>query len=453
MIQKIFLALLFISLFFIDINTIGLPYIGFVFGYIAFMLYKKRNNELILAFTLFGYSFTLFINRITGVTNLALILAFISLFFGIQIFLGVQKLKLKFHLIIILYLLFFLLIFYSFFEMYSLSYQLFKFQLLITWSLIFIISFLSYDRTIYKFNFEHFLIIGTFLFIPHFSNAEYDESTLSPKQVWSTFSVLDDGIRGHNFDIITATRIAGVGVLAFIIYLLDFSIKKTYLITLIVYFGVMIVICQTRQSIAALSLPLFLFFIYNYLKNSRNYFGVIVGTLFSLFSIYSYISYTESEGVESRIVTSTDGSSNEGTGREAMWAKAISYIEQEGGSIGFGNHATFVRPATYPHNIFLEVYIEMGVISFMLLIGIFILIIYEIFKVFFIYKSNTKLELFLILATVYYFGLAQFSVDLPRNLTFLYTFILYIYLKHFNHIDEDVQLIEEATQKSTSTKF
>jgi O-antigen ligase len=195
-----------------------------------------------------------------------------------------------------------------------------------------------------------------------------------------------------------------------------------------------------------------LLFIYNYLKNSRNYFGVIVGTLFVVFFINSYMNYTESEGVESRIVTSSDGSSEEGTGREAIWETAILYIKQGNPTTGFGNYTTFTRDATYPHNIFLEVYIEMGMLSLLLLIGIFILIIYEIFKVFFIYKSNTKLELFLIFATVYYLGLAQFSVDLPRNLTFLYTFILYIYLKHFNHVDEEILVIEEPIQKSIPTK-
>ena len=255
---------------------------------------------------------------------------------------------------------------------------------------------------------------------------------MSPLNVWDTFSVLDDGIRGHNFDIITATRIAGIGLLAFLVYILDFSFKKIYLILFVMFFGIMIVICQTRQSIIALFLPILVLVLYNFGKERRNYFGIVIGLLFVAFSINSYLNYSESKGVESRIVSSVEGTSEEGTGREEIWKHALNYIYQDKKTTGFGNFTTFTRSATYPHNIFLEVYIEMGAFSLLILVAIVVLIIVELFKVFFVYENNTKLELFLILATLYYFGLAQFSVDLPRKMSFLITFILFIFIKKYN---------------------
>ncbi len=432
MIQKILFTLIALMLLFVDINIIAIPYLFFSVALFLFFIYQKKINELILAFAIFGYSYTLFINKLTGIVNLGLILAIVSCFFALQIILGAQLIKKSFNATIVLYLLFFLTIVFSFFGIYTQSYQLFKFQLLILWFLIYFVSLISLDENVLKFDFESFLIISTFLFIPHFSNAEYEGATLSPLNVWDTFSVLDDGIRGHNFDIITATRIAGIGLLAFLVYILDFSFKKIYLILFVMFFGIMIVICQTRQSIIALFLPILVLILYNFSKERRNYFGIAIGLLFVTFSINSYLNYSESNGVESRIVSSVDGSSEEGTGREMIWEQAMLYINQEGSTTGFGNFTTFTRSATYPHNIFLEVYIEMGAFSLLILVAIVVLIIVELFKVFFVYENNTKLELFLILGTLYYFGLAQFSVDLPRNISFLFTFILFIFIKRFN---------------------
>jgi len=61
-----------------------------------------------------------------------------------------------------------------------------------------------------------------------------------------------------------------------------------------------------------------------------------------------------------------------------------------------------------------------------------IYILFETNKIFFAKNELSNLELFLILGTIYYLGLAQFSADLPRNMMFMLTFALYIVVKHQN---------------------
>lgn len=431
--RKIILIVLAIVLLFLDINTVGVAYVAFVFGYLIYMIRNKNINEIVIAFPLFGYSFCLFVNKLTGIINLGLLLGIVSLLFGYIIISRYSKngkLKTSVNSLIVTYSVFFLTIVFSIAFMYLEKYQLMKMQLLILWSSVFFISINSFDGSIDKFNFEEFLILSFFLFIPHFSIALDEGKTLSPFQTWTVYSILDDGIRGHEFDIITATRIAGIGLLAYFIYLLDFNAKKAYLILFFIAFAIMLVICQTRQSIVALFFPSFLFLMYVVKKDKQNYFGIIAGIMFLAFSVYNYTQYLDDNGVQSRIVSTVEGSSEEGSGREKIWETAIQFISEDRPSTGFGNFKFFTNGATYPHNIFLEIYIENGILALLSLIMIMLYIIFEIYSVFFIYKENSKLELFLIFSTVYYLGLAQFSVDLPGNLMFLYTFALFVVVKN-----------------------
>jgi len=146
----------------------------------------------------------------------------------------------------------------------------------------------------------------------------------------------------------------------------------------------------------------------------------------------SYTNYLTKNEVNSRIIKSAGGTAAEGTGRESIWATAISFINSGKSSVGFGNYQRFTKSTYYPHNIFLEVYVEMGLISFIILCLIVIYILIETTKIFFDKKNLSNLELFLILGTIYYLGLAQFSADLPRNMMFMLTFALYIVIKYQN---------------------
>jgi len=433
--EKIIITLLAVALFFIDINLIGFIYLAFGFGYFVYAIQKKWYNELALAFPLFGYSFFLFVNKLTGLPNLAMLLGVVIAFLAFRVvteFNSFTKLNTKKITIIVLYAVFFLLILGSIFATYDATYQNFKIQLFFLWTGVLFFSINTFDNRINDFNFEEFLKIAFILFVPHFSNAMSEEQTLSPFRTWEVFSVLDDGIRGHNFDIITATRIAGVGILAYFIFLLDFSKQKLYLVGLLVFFGIMVIICQTRQSIVALMLPMFLYVVYSVMKNRKNYSGIFIGLIFLVYGFYNYLSYLDSNGVESRIVSTVDGTSTEGSGREKIWGKAFEYISLDKPSTGFGNFKIFTRAHDYAHNIFIEVYVEAGIFAFFVLCIIIYYMFYELFKVFFVYKENSRLEIFLILATFYYLGLAQFSVDLSRNLLFFFTFALFIFVKKNN---------------------
>jgi hypothetical protein len=439
---KIFHIIFPLVMLFIDVNQVAIPYMIFVFGYMIYLLKNKQFNEVILGLTIFGFSFGLFLNIYIPIPNLMILLLLMTSVFIYRIlteYYPFKKLQLKGFILNSLYFVFMIMILVSLFDIFSIEYPFFKLQLLVIWSFILLFSINSIDEAIDNFNFETFLIISSLLFIPHFSNIEIDGITSSPKFVWDTYSVLDDGIRG-TYDVISATRIAGIGILAFIIYLLDFSIKKAHLLGYFLFFIIMLVICQTRQSIAALFLPAFLFFVYSFMRNKKNYLGLFSGLVFLFYSVISYLQYTESKGVESRLVTTVEGSGDEGTGRENIWNSAFEYINKNEGTTGFGNFKHFAHKHNYPHNIFLEVYIEIGALATFILIFILIYILIELYKVFFEYKNNTKIELFLIFSTLYYIGLAQFSVDLPRNLYFLYTFALFVFIK-YNKSIKNVEIL------------
>lgn len=431
----ILIVVLAVALLFIDINKIGMGYVAIIFCYIVYMIKNKNSNEIVLAFSLFGYSFGLFLNKLTGIINLGALLGIICLLFGyivINQYNKRGKLNTSVSSIVVTYSLFFFTVIFSIAFVYLESYQLSKIQLLLLWFLVFFVSINSFDNSINEFNFDKFLILSFFLFMPHFSVAMDKGLTLSPIETWNVYSVLDDGIRGYDFDIISATRIAGIGILAYFIYMLDFNYTKTYLIALIVPFVIMIIICQTRQSIAALFLPMFLFLLYSFMKEKKSYFVKVAVIIFIVFSAYNYLNYLDDNGVKSRVVTAVEGTSEEGTGREGIWDAAIQYINQDKASTGFGNFSFFTNSATYPHNIFLETYIENGSLSLIALILIIAYVIFEMYKIFFVYEENSKLELFLIFATVYYIALAQFSADLSRNLMFFYTFSLFVCTKNNN---------------------
>ncbi len=434
MIKSVVIVVLAVVLFFVDCNAIAVPYVLLISGILVGMAQQKLYNEIALALPLFGYSFCLFLSKLTGIINLGILGSIVVLFFIIRLIGGLHfKNRLNAGQIAILlpYAILLVLIVFSFIYSVDNGYQNLKIQLFLTWLAIFVFSIHTFDKGIKEFNFEAFLLLSFFLFVPHFSNATDKGISLSPYKVWQVYSILNDGIRGHDFDIITATRISGIGILAYLIYLLDFELKKTYLLFPLLFFAVMLIICQTRQSIAALALAIVLFVLYNFIKEgTKNYLGIGLGIVFISYSIYNYLHYLEDNGVKSRIVSNVEGTSEEGTGREHIWNSAIEYLNTNGAMVGFGNFKIATHTHDYPHNIFLELLIEIGPLSIVVFLFVLLYIIYELYKVFFVYEENTKLELFLIFATVYFLGLAQFSVDLPRNLMFFYTFALFVFTKY-----------------------
>lgn len=433
MYKQLIILILAIALFFLDINVIGMPYIAFVACYIIYMIYNKNHNEIALAIPLFGYSFGLLVNKLVGLPNLFVIVLLSAIIFAYRMFFffnGKTKINANHRILIFLYGIFLVSILFSIFQFYQDSYTTLKLQLFGMWFLIYMLSFNSFDDDLKSFNYERFLILIFLFFVCHFSNATDAGLTLSPYKVWTTYSVLDDGIRGHDFDIISATRIAGAGILAYLIYIYDLKKEKIYLYVLGAFFVMMVIICQTRQSVASIGLPLMLFILYVLMKSKTSLFKTISAILGFVALFFVYMNYLESNNVESRIVTSTGGNSEEGTGREGVWEDAVKYINSDQSSVGFGNYGRFTNSYSYPHNIFLEIYVELGFISFLFFCLIVLYVMYESMKLFFDKREATNLELFLILASIYYIGLAQFSADFSRNLMFFHTFSLYIAIRY-----------------------
>ncbi|CAM3787165.1 O-antigen ligase family protein [Flavobacterium branchiophilum] len=432
--KKIFLILLSIVLLFTDINKIAIPYLGLVMVYMYYKFYNKQYNEIVLALTFFGYSFFILLNKVTGLPNIGLIFAMLLAVFLIRLMTGwepAKKLKLAIFPYNLMLYAFFGLILFAMTKTELGDYQVFKIQLWITWAAILFASLHCYDDHINHFNFEEFLIISFYLFVPQFTLAADDGGvSLSPIQTWRTYSVLDDGIRGHEYDIITATRIAGIGMLAFLCHLLDFSVKKIYLFFLMSFFVIVMIICQTRQSLAAIIIPILILLYFNFFKQQKSNFNTFIGIVLVLASVTYYLNYLNANNVESRLVENADGDSEEGTGREEIYAAAKAYIAENPTNIGFGNYVSVVGGADYPHNIFLEIMLEEGYVAVLVLICIVGFIFIEVFKLIISPQSPGKLELFAILATLYFLGLAQFSVDIARNQTFFYTFALFLSLKN-----------------------
>ena len=71
-------------LFFIDINIIAIPYLGTVFCYLIYQFIQGKQNEVVLAVSLFGYSFFLLSTKVIGNPNLPTIVAVLALFLAIK---------------------------------------------------------------------------------------------------------------------------------------------------------------------------------------------------------------------------------------------------------------------------------------------------------------------------------------------------------------------------------
>ena len=80
--MKFFLTLAFlltIGLFLIDLNTIAIPYIIFVFGLLFYYIKLNKFNEILLAIVFFGFSFFSLVSITFNVPNIGLIIASIFL--------------------------------------------------------------------------------------------------------------------------------------------------------------------------------------------------------------------------------------------------------------------------------------------------------------------------------------------------------------------------------------
>jgi len=430
MLKQILAFLLTIGLFLIDLNTIAIPYIIFVFGLLFYYIKLNKFNEILLAIVFFGFSFFSLVSITFNVPNIGLIIASIFLIFLYRFYVNwrpFEKLPLTNNKFILLtYSILFILIVYSISNSFILKYQLFKIELLYTWFLIFIFAINSFDKNIVNFDYDSFLTLSFFLFVPHFALPTEDGLTQSPQEMWEIFSIKSSGLRGTGFDIITASRYAGLGLLTFMVYIFDVKIEKLYLYPMVGFFVIMLIICQTRQALAAAILPILIYLSFNIIHNKKNYLGLVLSIILSGYLLFNYINYLDENNVETRLVENVEGNADEGTGREFIWDSAWLLITKNQTNLGFGNFKFYALTHDYAHNIFLELWIEAGGLSALILLIISLYMFIEVIKVLFIYKKTNNFSLLLLLASVYYFTVSQFSVDISRNLNFFFTFALYL---------------------------
>ncbi len=177
--------------------------------------------------------------------------------------------------------------------------------------------------------------------------------------------------------------------------------------------------------------------LYDFVKSKGNIYKTAIIIFLMLFSTIKYLNFIEENNFKSRIVeTAQTEGEIDSSGRDGILNTSLNFIATNDVGVGFGNYYYFVRAHVYPHNIYVETIIEIGWLAFFILVFLTFMIIVELFKLFFIYEENTTLELILLVLTVYLLLLAQFSSDIPRNILFFLTFILYKQLKLNKNVAE-----------------
>ncbi len=432
LVSRLLYTSLSILLLFINIKEFAIPYFLLFSLLISWFLYQRKINEIVIAFTFFGFSFFSLYCQIIGTSSILLILILMLTILLYRFFtnwkpFGKYPLKLTpFFLFLFLFICLILLSFSK--TIFTIEYQDFKIQLFLIWSLIFILSANCLDNNVLEFDFEVFLIIAYLLFIPHFSIISDEGGVLSPIANWNKYSVLADGIRGtKGVDVISAGRYSGLFILTFVIYFIDFKFKKLFFLPFVIPAFILLIIVQTRQAFVALLLPIVGVIIY-YLfivKSSGNRLIVNLLSIIILCSgIFWYANYINENHVETRVLASKETS-----GREKVWNDAKTLIVNDETGVGFGNFIFYGKAYSWPHNIFFETIIEIGWPAFFLLLLISGYLFYEIILIV-LHKPNLdKVQVFMLFTALYYFILSQFSADIPRNLHFFYALSLYILLK------------------------
>jgi hypothetical protein len=427
--KQIFIILLVLSFVFIRLNSIILPYFfSIIFISIYLVVAKAKINEVVLAFTLFGFTFFQISTKLFGLTNIVTVFGGIC-FFLIYQFLTKWKLGNKLRIlgnskILFLYILFLGAVTFSMADSYILYYQNFKINLFFLWTLIYLLSINSFNVKVSNFDFETFILLSFFLFLPIFATIDIEELSYSPLDAWQTFSITNIGLRGTSFDTIQSARLAGIGVISIIISLLNFNKEKIYQFFLLIPFLIIMVICQSRQVFLSVFLSVFVVIIYYALKGKVNKFAIVGISLFLIIVSFQYVKYLDENEVESRVVSSVEDGQDIESGREGIWDASLEAIINGKIGVGYGNFYQAAHAHLWPHNIFLEIFIEVGYVGLVIFLIILVYFVYALIKSFF--DETPLINFFLLSISFFYILVAQFSFDLSKNLLFFFTFYLYL---------------------------
>lgn len=423
--KNIFLLLLITALLFIDISgSLGFIYFPVIIVYVASSWKNNYTNEVIVSFSLFGFSFCAGLSQLLQTPNLILfaLFSFLLLFLSKLVVRKTDFLSLNNPLLIITYLVFFLSIIFSMVYTEFYEYQTLKINLFITYTAVYGFSLLSISSSKLKsFNYTRFLLLSVVLFLPHYSLISSDNGASSPYEIWTSFSSLANGLRTINFDVITASRISGAGFTIAIFFLLSNFRKYFWTIPILLIFTILLINSQTRQGIISMVLAVLVYFVYRLLNSKKSYGSFILPIALVGAAVYKYMSFSEENETNSRILNNSDDN-----GRSLVFEQTVNYIEQRGSLIGFGNYSGKINEFHYPHNIFLEAFIELGYLGFVALLSIILIIIIYSYRIVVLNKMAGEMSVLLLMLTIYFLTTAQFSADIPRNMLFLYTFILFV---------------------------
>lgn len=212
-----------------------------------------------------------------------------------------------------------------------------------------------------------------------------------------------------------------------------FLFKKNYVTLSLLIFNIFLLfILGSRGAFFSFLIIIILSIILK--KDINKYLKFFVYSIFFIFLVLNLQGFFGERYQINKLLSSPSISSYEYGGRIFIYSESIRLIKENPLGIGLGSFSK-VTPYSYPHNIFLEIFVELGIIGFSLFLFLLFLILKKSLALrenFNVYEFNV---LMLFLASLI-FRNSSFSLYTSKQLmVFLGTLILII-KKHSNYYKE-----------------
>lgn len=378
---------------------------------IVFSIILLRNNfvELIIAFVLFGDSLA---GIISGL-NLPYSILMFLVCFSTLILVDFNRVKFDIRIILIFIILILLYLFASFtissdYGEYKLKYYLYS-----MFSFAALYPFLSFKLLDVNFKFD--IASFTISCLLFFSSVFVTYGSL--KYLWLNYNpeIEHIGLRAiKNFSSIGFGRSAGLLSLIAFYSVISFRKQWNLVVVFVVTFTqsfILLYLTQTRQGMVALYLSFFVC-IYCYMKNKKA--AVVSGVLLFIVSLINILaSSIEDSG---RMQFNFDN-------RSEHWQNSIDQILSSPViGKGIGN---YVEGLWYwPHNLFLEMLVEINILYFIFFILLLFICVITCLK---LSKYPDVFNGLIISMFFYIFICSQVSADIPRN-TVIFFVMMIIYI-------------------------
>ncbi|MHA7108845.1 O-antigen ligase family protein [Sunxiuqinia elliptica] len=386
------------------------------------IIQRKRINEIILAIVFLGNPFIVFIGNLINITATNIYIASIPISLA---YLALTQRKVPYSILsysIVLIMLICLLLLQTTRSQHVEygTYKLIYFLIYFTASAIPILA-LDMSKEI---DIRVLLTFATLFYCFLYINLEL--SVIKTIQ----FSLINPfGLRGlEKFDAIGSPRLSSVGLIG-IAYCLIYEKRINYLIIIIstIIFSVILIFSETKQAIFASIFCIFLL-TYNYFSFKKQIIKFHSIILFLFLAIYIWI-WDSLEIILSYSRLTDLGSTFE---RFTHWTNSIKTISEFPiMGIGLGSYGDFY----WPHNIFLESWVELGLFGLLIVFSITGILGVKIFESLKKNNSNPIIKLISLWA-VFYLLTAQVSADIARNYI-LFVFPLIFFSQKMPSINND----------------